>query len=197
MPSPIFISGAVEGALDEAVLKRLIAHVGAIPRAIYGKTGKPMLLKRLGGYNRAAQRAPWVVLVDLDHDGDCAPPFRASHLPLAAPMMCFRIVVREIEAWLMADREHLARFLAVPAASIPAEPEAVNSPKDTLAQVAGQSRRKEIREDVAPRPGSGRRVGPAYSSRLIQFVADSKTSWRPEVAAGFSDSLASCLDCLR
>jgi len=193
---PVLVSGAVEGLLDEAVIKRLIAHVGARAGPIYGKTGKAQLLRRLSAYNQAAQFWPWVVLLDLDQDADCAPPYRAAHLPQPAPKMCFRIAMREVEAWLFADRERLARFLAVPERTIPAHPEMVHSPKDAMAQLAHRSRRRDVREDLAPRPSSGRRVGPAYSSRLIQFVDDTVQGWRPDVAAQASASLARCLRCL-
>jgi hypothetical protein len=46
---------------------------------------------------------------------------------------------------------------------------------------------------MVPRPESGRQIGPAYTSRLIQFVEDTQAGWRPEVAAAVSDSLARCL----
>lgn len=194
---PVVVSGAVEGLVDEAVLKRLIVQVGAQPGPIYGKTGKAQLLRRLEGFNRAARFGHWVVLVDLDHDAECAPPFRTAHLAQPAPNMCFRIAVREVEAWLLADREHLARFLAVPQRAVPHDPEAIASPKDAMAQLAQRSRRRDIREDIAPRPRSGRRVGPAYSSRLIQFVTDPARGWRPEFAAQNSGSLERCMRCLK
>jgi hypothetical protein len=197
MPRPVVVCGAVEGLLDEAVLKRLIAHVGAVPGPMYGKRGKSPLLRQLRGYNRAARFTPWVVLVDLDQDEECAPPFRAARLTEPAPNMCFRIAVREVESWLLSDSERLAQFLAVPRKAVPANPEALPLPKDAMIQLAQRSRRGYIREDMAPRPGSGRRVGPAYSSRLIEFVGDAARGWRPEVATGFSDSLARCLECLR
>jgi hypothetical protein len=63
-----------------------------------------------------------------------------------------------------------------------------------VVQLVGQSRRREIREDMIPRPGSGRQVGPAYHSRLIEFV---EKHWQPEVAARFSDSLRRCLTRVR
>ncbi len=125
----VVIFGAVEGLLDEAVLKRLIGHVGGLPGPIYGKGGKASLLRRLEGYNRAALHSPWVVLVDLDQDAECAPPFRSAVLPQPASGMCFRIAVREVEAWLFADRERLARFLAVPISAIPSNPETVGAPQ--------------------------------------------------------------------
>ena len=193
----VVVFGAVEGLLDEAVLRRLIAHVGGLPGAIYGKAGKAALLRRLESYNRAAVHSPWVVLVDLDQDAECAPPFRSAVLPQPASGMCFRIAVHEVEAWLFADRERLARFLAVPISAIPSNPETVGTPKDTMAQLALRSRRREIREDMAPRPSSGRRVGPAYTSRLIQFVSDESQGWQPEAAAISCGSLARGLGCLR
>jgi hypothetical protein len=44
----IFISGAMEGLVDEAVVKRLIVHIGATAAPVYGKCGKQALLQRLG-----------------------------------------------------------------------------------------------------------------------------------------------------
>ena len=197
LPNLVVVTGAVEGDVDEAVLRRLVEHVGAMPGPVHGKNGKTYLQQRLGGYNQAAQLSPWVVLVDLDHDADCAPPFRASWLPNPAPYMCFRVAVRMVEAWLLADRERLSRFLSVHASQVPLNPEAVDDPKQSMVDLARQSRRREIREDMVPRPGSGRTVGPAYTSRLIEFVLEGTFGWRPEVAAKLSDSLDRCLDCLR
>lgn len=191
--NPLMLAGAVEGLVDEAVLRRIADHIGASVHAVYGRNGKPALLQRLEGYNRAAQFSPWLVLLDLDEDDQCAPPYRVALLPRPAPRMCFRIAVRETEAWLLADRERLAGFLAVALSKIPSNPEGIRDPKRNMVDLARQSRRREIREDMVPWPGSGRTVGPAYTSRLIQFALDNKNGWRPEVAARSSDSLARCL----
>lgn len=107
--SQVFISAAVEGMVDEAVVRRLIAHAGGQLGTVYGRHGKPSLREKIDGYNNAAKRAPWLVLVDLDHDEDCAPPLREAWIPNPAPHLCFRIAVREIEAWLLADAETLAQ----------------------------------------------------------------------------------------
>ncbi len=189
----VAITAAVEGDVDEAVVRCLIEHVQAKPYAVYGRTGKSHLRRRLSSYNQAARFAPWIVLVDLDHDAECAPPFRDSWLPDPSQYMCFRVAVRAIEAWLMADREHLARFLSVNIARVPQNVEAIDHPKLTMVDIAKRSRRREIREDMIPRTGSGRVVGPAYTARLIEFVMGSKTGWRPEVAAECSESLKRCL----
>ncbi len=186
----------MEGVVDEAVLRRLLTQVGALAGPIYGKQGKQHLRQRLNGYNQAAGFSPWVILIDLDQDAPCAPPLRDSWLPTPAPYLCFRIAVHEVEAWLMADREQLARFFSIARSRIPQDPEAVDDPKRTMVELAKYSRRRAVREDMVPRPQSGREVGPAYSARLIEFIEAASSGWRPDVAAKSSDSLARCLRCL-
>ena len=166
---PVFITAAVEGNVDEAVVRRLIEHVGGTPGPVYGRNGKDHLRQRIANYNQAARLSPWVVLVDLDHDAECAPPLRSAWLPALSPYMCLRVAVRQVEAWLLADRERLAKFLSVSTSRIPHNPESVEHPKNTLVEIARYSRRRDIREDMVPRPGSGRAVGPAYTARLIEF----------------------------
>ena len=193
----VVISAAVEGSVDEAVVTRLILEVEGMPGSVYGKNGKALLRTRIGGYNNAARHSPWVVLVDLDQDADCAPDLCRVWLPARAPKLCFRAAVREVEAWLLADREHISKFLAVPLSRVPHDSEAEDNPKQIMVSLAGYSRRRDIREDMVPRPGSGRPVGPAYTSRLTEFVNTAKTRWRPNVAANYSDSLSRCLRCLK
>lgn len=191
---PVQISGAVEGSLDEAVLTRLITLVGAVPGPIYGKEGKAYIKQKVRAYNEAARRAPWVVLVDLDQSCDCAPPLVADWLPDPAPFMCFRVAVREVETWLLADSERLAEFLGVSVSKFPSHPEALSAPKQTLINLARRSRRTTIREDIVPRTKSGRAVGVLYTSRLAEFATN---LWRPRIAERNSESLHRCNQCLR
>ena len=193
MLGAVVISASVEGDVDEAVIRRLLRDMNVCLGSCYGKNGKPQLRKRIKGYNNAADYSPWLVLVDLDQDFDCAPLLRENWLPNPAKYMCFRIAVREVEAWLLADSESMARFLGVARAKIPKAPEQLDKPKETVVSLARQSRRFSIREDMVPRPGSGRAVGPAYSSRLIEFI---DTHWRPEEALLHSDSLDRTIRCL-
>jgi hypothetical protein len=186
---PPRLSGAVEGTVDEAVARRLAAHVGGAIERMYIKNGKIELLNRLRGFNAAARVSPWFVLVDLDGDADCAPSFVRHCLPEPSAQMCFRVTVRAVESWLIADTERLARFLSVPMARVPIDPDDLADPKATVVQLARASRSR-IFADVAPRPGSGRRVGPTYTTTLVEFTRD---RWRPDVAATRSDSLARCI----
>ncbi len=188
--------------MDEVVLRALIQHVGAQPGGFYGKHGKQYLLKYMHAYARAAKIEPWIVLIDMDHDADCPVPVRRNwmlrsgfHEPL--PMLCFRIAIREVESWLLADRERIAQFLGVPAKIVPQNPEALHDPKHEIVTLAARSRLKRIKSEMIPRPESYRAVGPAYNSRLIQFVMDRKNGWRPEIAAQSSESLRRAIACLR
>jgi hypothetical protein len=61
--------------------------VGTQPGPVYGKNGKQHLHKRITGFNNAARYSPWIVLLDLDHDAECAPPLRSHWLPEAAPFV--------------------------------------------------------------------------------------------------------------
>jgi len=152
-----------------------------------------MLLSQVGRYNQAARHTPWLVLVDLDRSADCAPPFVAAKLPHPSAAIRFRVAVRAAEAWLLADAEHIARFLSVPLARIPVNPDAELDPKATLIQIARRSRKRVIREELVPREGSGAKVGPGYAGRLIEFVAGADQMWHPDVAAQHSESLRRCI----
>ena len=188
------IAASIEGATDEAVVRRLIDHAGGRVKNVHGRMGKGHLRQKIASYNNAARHWPWIVLVDLDSEMNCAVQLREAWLPEPAPLLCFRIAVREVEAWLMADPETLADYLDVPRGRVPDAPEGLDDPKGAMAALARRSRRRDIREDMAPREGSGRRMGPAYPARLIEYAAN---AWRPEVAARNAESLRRAVACLR
>jgi len=191
------ITVLVEGITDEAVVCRLLEYVGLTCGTVYGKRGRNYILNRLSKYNQAARFAPWLVVVDLEQDQRCAPDFVRDVLPNPTSGMRFRIAVRAIESWLMSDGERLAAFLSIPVARIPTNPDAETEPKTTLINLARRSRSRTVREDIVPRQGSGSRVGPGYSKRIIEFVKTTEKSWRPEVAIKHSDSLRRCTKALQ
>lgn len=193
-PAAPTISAAVEGLVDEAVARKLILESGAVPGAFFGKVGKEHLRQKIDGYNSAAQHSPWLVLVDLDQEEDCPPTLRREWLSQPSSRMCFRVAVRQVEAWLLADREQIASFLSVAPSLIPLQPEQEDHAKRKLVALARRSRKRAIRQDMVPGPGSGRVVGPAYTSRLIEFV---DSHWCPAVAAERSESLSRALACLQ
>lgn len=189
----LVIQSASEGLLDAAIVSRLIDHVGAIPGSSYGGSGKSSLKRQIRGYANASAFEPWFVLVDLDQEAECAPDLVSGWLDAVPTKLCFRVAVREIESWLFADPATLSDFLGVAPARIPVDPESVPNPKETMVNLARRSRKRSIKEDMVPAPGSGRSVGPAYGVRLIEYATQ---SWRPEVAGQLSASLKASLRCL-
>lgn len=188
-----YLSGAVEGPSDEWVLRRIIHHVGAEVHRIQIQQGKARLRAALPGMNVAARRSGWVVIADLDHEQPCPGALVADWLPHPSAFMRLRVAVRSIESWLLADAERFSEFIGVGRAAIPPDPESLAHPKDVVVALARQSRRRAIREDMVPRERSGRRVGPAYTSRLIEFT-ESNDGWRPDVAAAHAPSLRRCIE---
>ncbi len=186
MTDGLGVNVAVEGDLDEAVLKKMLSFVGLEVSNVYGKMGKDSLRQNVRRYNQAAQFSHWVILVDLNNDAECPPPFLISWLPERNENLQLRVAVRAVEAWLLADRNKIARFLAVPAYRVPLQPEEEERPKTTLINVARRSRSKTIRRDLVPAEGSTASQGPGYTTRMIEFTMN---HWNPEDAALNSPSL--------
>lgn len=153
------------------------------------------MLDRLNGFNEGARLGTiWLVLVDLDQKPSCAPTLVAGALPDPAPGMCFRVVVHEVEAWLLADRGTLASWLRVRKGGIPEEAEAIANPKRLLIDLVRQSPSRSLRRAMVPAAGSGRAVGELYTSTLSQFVTE---RWDIEAAAAAAPSLARAIRCLK
>lgn len=190
MGTSLVLSAAVEGVVDEAVLRRICREVEVQLGTVYGKSGKSFLRKRMSGYNQAASHSWWIVLVDLNNEAECAPQMKGNWVPQPSEKLLFCVAVRSVEAWLLADRESFADYLAVSPTRVPSRPEELPHPKQIIVELAKSSRRREIREDIVPRVTSGRDEGAAYASRMIEFV---EYYWRPAVAATASESLRRCI----
>lgn len=186
------IDTLVEGLLDEAVAHRLLRECGHTPGVSFGKNGVDYLIAKAPGFAvRATYGDPLLALVDLmDTQQPCPPAVLAALLPQPAPRFWLRVVVREIESWLLADREGLAGWLGIAPALLPDQPEALADPKRELINLARRSRRRAIREALVPQPGVSASQGPEYALKLAEFVAD---IWQPQVARRHAPSLERCL----
>jgi hypothetical protein len=190
MPSATLfpLRAAVEGIVDELVLRKMAQEAGADLDSVYGRTGKGDLDKNLAAYKAAATHWPWVIMRDMDTDAACAPELISALSP-NAEFMCYRVVVHALEAWLMADRQRMAAFLGVRESMIPASVEDIQDPKHRLIQIAAGSRRLTIRRGLIPKEGGGRNVGPEYTAIMSEFI---QRHWRPAVAETNSASLRKC-----
>ena len=82
-------SAAVEGVLDEAVLRRILIDLDLGLDRVFGQKGKAFLRERIAGFNHDAKFRPWIVVVDLDRDAECPAALVADWLPQPAHLMCF------------------------------------------------------------------------------------------------------------
>lgn len=188
---------AVEDLLSEAVLRRIVAVVrpDITIYQVLRRNGSGYLRMRAHELNRTAHRVPVFMLTDQDRADVCPAELIRSWLSAPpAPNLLFRVAVMEIESWIMADRAAFATFISVRADSIPEEPDEVLKPKELIVSLAKQSRRRDIREDLAPARGSTAAIGPAFNVRLTDFVSN---AWNPLVAAETSPSLRKAVVRLR
>ena len=74
---------------------------------------------------RASRNHPYIILMDLGRECECAPQLVAPWgLPDVPPTnLLLRVAVRAVDAWLPADRESIASFLGVSEDRVPARPE--------------------------------------------------------------------------
>ena len=151
-----------------------------------------ILRKTIAGWNRAAKGIPFVVLTDLD-DADCAPSLVGDWLAVPKhPNLVFRVAVREVEAWLLGDTVHFAKFIGCAVDKMPHDPDTLPDPKRTLVDLASESRFADIRNRVVPKRGSTAQQGPDYNACLSDFV---RGSWSSAESARRSPSLKSALTC--
>jgi hypothetical protein len=78
--------------------------------------------------------------------------------------------VREVEAWLLADRVGIAEFLYVDLQKVPHAPEREEDPKRTLINLARKSRKKRLSREIVPAIGSAAPIGPLYNLHFTTFV---------------------------
>ncbi len=188
---PMIIYALVEGITDEAMARRLATIAGHQVGTCYGKRGFPWIRRHAGSFNRLAVSIPILTLLDFMDTGlSCPPEIVRRWLPHPNRQMVFRIVVRELESWLLADRQGAAVFLGVAVEKIPHDPEALNDPKQTLVNLARRSRYSSIRLGLVPQQGTTAQVGRLYSSEIIHFIHE---LWDPERARINAPSLDRCL----
>jgi hypothetical protein len=182
------INLAFEDDLSEEVLKKLILRSGRpyqIGHCFHGR-GYGYLKTHICGFNKAAKGMPYLILTDLDNS-ECAPEKMRRWLQHPKhPNLLFRIAVKEVEAWLLADRVGFAKFLGISLDLVTTDVDKIDDPKRYLIELAKRSRRRTIREDLVPRIGSTAKQGPAYNDRLISFV---RTNWDHSAAKENSPSL--------
>lgn len=182
--------------MSEAVAQRLIGDVfgeGMVGNRL-GRKGSGYLIKRMASFRQMANREPVLILTDLDR-ANCPPELLqkwSNGLDFPENLL-IRVVVREIEAWVLADRNGTADFLGVSPNLIPLNPEEIADPKSFLLNIARRARR-EVRAELIVSKGAVASQGLGYNRTLSSFVAG---SWSLEKAILASASLSKAMLRLR
>lgn len=104
-----------------------------------------------------------------------------------------RVAVREVEAWLLADREAFAEFLGISVTLMPQDADAIADPKQKLINLARKSKNKTLREGIVPNSKTTAKIGRDYNGQLIPFV---KQIWKVDSAIPNSSSLERAMKAL-
>ncbi len=147
--------------------------------------GSGYIQVKLNAFNNAARHTNFLVLTDLDQH-ECAPSFVDELLEREKEDNLFlRVAVREVESWILADRDNFAKYISISPAKINPNPDNLEDPKNYLFTLAKQSRKRRIREGIPPKDRTAR-IGKEYNPLLISFVRD---YWDFKEAMKRSDSL--------
>jgi len=145
------------------------------------------LRSRMRSFCELARHMPVLLLTDLDAEECPATLIEDWSRRDAIPeQLLFRVAVRQVESWLLADRDGMARLLKVSVRQLPPDPDALPDAKRSLLQLAQRAPRA-IREDLVAETGATASQGLGYNSVLSNFV---RTSWDPSQAVHRSNSLA-------
>lgn len=176
----------VEDALSEEVVRRLLIEVGYQGDSVFRvMRGNGKIREGLKKFIGSSRFKPHLVLTDLDQY-PCPPALlEAWGIQQLPSTMLLRIAVREIESWLMADRNSFADFLHVAIEKVPPEPDREIDTKQCLFAIVRKSRKRRLKMEILPTAGS--HIGPLFNEHFCRFARE---LWRIEQASENSPSLA-------
>jgi len=174
--------------VDKAVLERILNDLDiSLGRLkVYG--GCHGLDAEIPKFLQMTRSHAVCILRDLDSEV-CAPSLlkRLGADKAADPSnLVFRVPVRQIEAWLLADAESFSRHFKISKAMIPACPDDLDDAKEGVLRLIRRSNSPTMKEAMLPREGYSNRTGPEYASALKDFVIK---VWSPDRARARSPSL--------
>lgn len=130
------------------------------------------------------------VLCIADTDRHCPVQLIRRWLPHGAhSRFLLRLAVSEAESWILADRHGTAEFFGVALKRVPASPETEPDAKRAVLQLAHQSKKRHLRQEMVSQSDRSRQ-GTGYNLHLRSLVTG---QWQPRRAAERSGSLQRAL----
>ncbi len=204
----VYFYGWVEDKPTAEVAKSLVSHASSKGKHILRFVdGFPSVVRGNGNIKKKApkylemarQKNNVLIITDLDMI-DCAPTLLRRWLKLKPRTVLelpnrfiFRVAVREVEAWLLADASALSKFLGIAKSNFPGKPDTLSDPKATLLTILRKKGTKSWHKQMLP-DGNSASIGPLYNEKLCEFVSG---YWDPSRASCVSPSLRRAIHALR
>ncbi|MBN2093090.1 hypothetical protein JW964_25935 [candidate division KSB1 bacterium] len=164
-----------EDDLSELVMQKMVKEILG-EEAIYTKTlakrGKGYIKNKINNIN-SHSILTFFVLIDLDRT-ECAPTLINEWFirPIRKNLI-FRVAIREIEAWLLADISGISAYLKLSEAFLKNEignPDGITDPKLKLISLVDKSNIKDYKIDIVKKEKTSYKQGAGYNTRLNEFV---------------------------
>lgn len=185
---PIYI--ATEDVLSETVAERLV-HESASDLQIavrVRKNGNSYLKSKFPELLKTAAKIPVFLITDLDNIRCPVELIKSwtQNTPPPPGGMIMRVAVREIESWILADRDGFSEYTGIPVEKLALDADALSDPKRELLNLVKRYARKRIKESLLPSKGSSSKIGWEYNAVLCQFA---RSIWSVDRAVRHSNSL--------
>lgn len=181
-----FIALATEDELSERIGSRLCRDAGLTVSVHLRKGGFGYLRSRISNFCAMARNHPLLLLTDLDRAACARGLIEDWTGDVVLPEnFLFRVCVREVESWLLADSVAIQELLGCREQHVPIEPDQLADPKSALLNLARRAPRN-VRDDLVAAQGAVSSQGIGYNARLGLFV---ENNWSSERAAQRSPSL--------
>lgn len=182
----VWIVLATEDELSEQVGLCLANEIGLEVGSKLRRGGNGYLRSRIPNFCQMAHTQPVLLITDLDRM-ECPTVlmrewFGQREKP---PAFLFRVAVREIESWLLADHDAMRGLLGPKAPKLPDAPDNLADAKQELLRIARRAPR-DVRDDLVVQAGTVASQGLGYNARLCAWVRE---SWDASRAAERSPSL--------
>jgi hypothetical protein len=202
----ILLYSYVEDAPSAEIAKKIVAVANrSRPMPLIFREGFPSITRGYGQIKAktrtftkmAAQGLHLLVITDLDKLA-CAPVLIREWFgirpdqPIVMPTsFSFRVAVREVESWIIADRDAWANYISIPKDNFSATPELLPDPKSHVLSVIRRKGRKRLHRDMLPAGSAS--IGPRYNEILCEFI---KEHWVPDRALARAKSLERAMTAL-
>ena len=195
----------VEDEPSQAVLTKIIEYVNSqstnrfvlhtdIPIITHGFGNLQIQAKKFLSAATKGEGIRSIFLADLDQKNSVQQIvnewFNIACPALLPEKFIFRIAVHEIESWIIADINGIAKFLNVSTANFIIMPDDLEDPKQFLFNVIRSKCKSAKFRDMLPQKGQA--IGIEYNPQIVQFI---KKNWNIQMALTKSPSLKRAVDC--